>query len=390
MLYFSPLLRRVLLVLFVLGCFAVEVQAQSTDEPAPTETTQVDELEEAKEAYQQKFEERQSTERKIDDIFSNLAIGNPKERTKQLKEIEELQMRLPQLTIEVYEAAVHLAEVTPAGSLDRKIQRVTLEYCKACVGGNKHIFPINPVRSLEVCEVLKEGGFPATNLLPLEIHAAISIQDFEYAKTKINAVSESGVNGLEPLMDQVNQAEEKWIRESGFRAEEKDLPRIRMTTSHGDITFVLFEDNAPNAVRNFVSLIDKDFYDGHQFFEIKRGQLVRCGCPENNGSSSGMYKIANEASQENARHHFPGTLSMVTDDAQTACCHQFVITQVSTSHLDGNFPVIGRIIEGQEILDKIVQSAISETGDSKPKINSIEVLYRRPGSNYRPNKMEDN
>lgn len=392
MFYFSTSLRRVFLALVVIACLSDGLTAQSTDEPAPTETTQVDELEEAKKAYQRKVEEKQGTERKIDDIFSNLAIGNPKRRTKQLEEIEELQQRLPQLAVDVYEAAVNVAKVTPSGSLDSKILRINLEYCKACVGGNKHLFPVNPTRALEVCEVLKDVGFPAGNLLPLEIHAAVSIQDFDYARTKVDAVMESGVDGLDPFLEQVSQAEEKWNRESGFRAQEKDLPRIRMTTSHGDITFVLFEDHAPNAVRNFVNLIDRDFYDGHQFFEIKRGQLIRCGCPENNGKSTGEYRIASEAKEENARHHFTGTLSMVTDEGQTACCNQFIITQAPTSQLDGNFPVIGRIIEGQEILDVIIQAAITSgaNSDSSPKINSIDVLYRRPDSTYRPIKMEDN
>lgn len=385
------LFRPAILILISLGCFVTSAQAQPPEDPPPEETPQVDEWDAAKKIYEEKVTERKNTENKINEIFSNLVLGNREERAKQIKQIEDLKLRREELTVEVFEAAANLTQANEDG-LDRQLTRLNLEYGKACMGGNKHGFPINPERTLEICEMLRERGFPAANLLPLEVHASISIQRFETAKEKINSAIEAGASKLEPLMDKVTKAEEKWNREKEFLDSENDLPTISIQTSHGEITLILYEDHAPETVRNFVSLIDQKFFDGHEFFEIKRGQMVRSGCPNNNGNSLAKYQIANEATRDDARHHFVGSISMVTNSDHTSCCHQFIITRAPLGHLDGNFPVFGRVLEGMDVMDKIVESAIvsGTSGETMPKIDSIKVLYRRPNTTYRPKKMENN
>lgn len=382
---------RGFLILVALCCMNTSVHSQTPEDPPTTETPQVEEWEAAKKAYDEKVNERKTTRKQINDIFANLTLTDREERAAQLKQIGQLKLRLEELKLEIFEAAVQLTKTNQEG-LDRNITRVNLEYGQACAGGNKHCFPVNYQRTIEICELLRERGIPTANLLPLETHASVAIQQFESAKEKINAAIKAGASGLEPLLEKITQSEEKWTREQEFQAAENDLPRIRINTSLGTITLVLYEDNAPETVKNFVSLIDQNFFDGHEFFEVKRGQLVRSGCPKNNGSSLGKYQIENEATREDARHHFAGTISMVTNAEQTSCCHQFIIAHGPMPHLDGNFPVFGRIIEGIDTMDKIVESAIlsEANSESMPKIESIEVLYRRSETDYRPRKIENN
>ncbi|MDB4778042.1 peptidylprolyl isomerase [bacterium] len=340
--------------------------------------------------YKQLKEEYRKKEKKINELYSNLNLGSQETRAEQFKEINALQVELDRARVEMFEAA--LAAAREIDDLERAPMYEVMEYAKSSYGGSRHSIPFDPAKTIEICEVLRQRGVLESKLFQLEVNASLASLNFENVRKRINDAAQKGATLPQPFIDGVNAAEEKWTREKKLRTEEKDLPTIRMETTQGDITFVLFEDEAPEAVRNFVSLIDSEFYDGLDFFQVKRGQMVRSGCPQNDGNSVPAYSVASEAENDNARHHFAGSLSMLTDTNKNSCCSQFIISQRPLPHLDNNFTVIGRVIEGMDVLDNIIQVTNSsiQRGESKPKIQLIEVLSRRSGTTYIPNKLDEN
>lgn len=344
----------------------------------------------AEERYLQNKSELRKTEKKINDLYINLDLGSQGIRSKQLEEIQKLQQQEDQLVVEVYESAVDT--VRDSEELDPRLAHSLQEYAIASMGGGIRRVPYSPAKTVEICDLLEERGVERANFFNLKFRAKMASLEFEEIRSIVDEAVEIGVTFPQSFMDNLDTAEQKWIREKSFRSAESNLPKIRLETELGDIELVLYEDQAPNAVKNFVSLIDKDFFKGLEFFEAKRGVQVRSGCAQNTGSAPSAYTIASEAESENARHHFPGSISMMTDERLNVCYSQFIITQRPLPHLDGRYPVIGRVVSGLDILDQIVRATDSSNVSGGPRvvIDSIEVLNLRADTTYVPEKMDQN
>ena len=164
-------------------------------------------------------------------------------------------------------------------------------------------------------------------------------------------------------MEQIPEYRRKWARELEFRAAEAkadDLPRVKLTISDstgkkikGEIVVELFENEAPNTVANFVSLVNKPFFDGLKFHRVLPGFMAQGGDPKGDGTGGPGYHIADECFQPNHRDHFRGSLSMAHAAARDTGGSQFFINFTPTAHLDGLHTVFGRLIEGMEVLSKI-------------------------------------
>jgi len=178
--------------------------------------------------------------------------------------------------------------------------------------------------------------------------------------------------------------QKQWQKEAKLRAAEEktnDLPRVRLFIEHrrfavkdgqvtakvestgkGDVVLELFEDQAPIAVANFLSLVEKKFYDGTKFFLADPARIVAGGCPltknadpADDGTGHPGYFIPDEFDSPKARGHFRGTLSMVnTGESKTAGC-QFLITLTPQPTMDGRFTVFGRVLQGQDVIERITQ-----------------------------------
>jgi cyclophilin family peptidyl-prolyl cis-trans isomerase len=154
-----------------------------------------------------------------------------------------------------------------------------------------------------------------------------------------------------------------------------DLPIAKIITTKGPITIVLFEDQAPNTVANFISLAQSGYYDGTRFHRVIPKFMTqggdpnsRIGAPGQPGTSGPGYKIKDELNDDDMRKHFAGTLSMANSGPDTGGS-QFFLTHVPTPHLDGRHTVFGRITKGLEINrdievnDTIVTIVISNPRD---------------------------
>jgi len=226
--------------------------------------------------------------------------------------------------------------------------------------------------------------------------AAFCTNDFDSAEKYLTdaqnagAIGEAGGKFLQLIPDY----KEFWKIEKDLRAKESEakgeaeLPRVKISTSKGDMVIELFENEAPGAVGNFISLIEKKFYDGLTFHRVLPGFMVQGGCPKGDGTGGPGYNIYCECYQPNHRKHFRGTLSMAHAVARDTGGSQFFLTFVPTAHLNGVHTAFGRVIEGMDVLGRIQRVDPEEKSGVEPdKIVKMEVLRKR-SHEYAPNKVQ--
>ena len=116
------------------------------------------------------------------------------------------------------------------------------------------------------------------------------------------------------------------------------MTRAIMETSKGTINLVLFDQDAPNTVKNFTDLAEKGYYDGLSFHRVIDNFMVQGGCPQGTGTGGPGYKINCEI---NANKHLAGTLSMAHAGKNTGGS-QFFICHSPQPHLDGVHTTFGK------------------------------------------------
>ena len=210
------------------------------------------------------------------------------------------------------------------------------------------------------------------------------------------------VNGIR---QEAVELDTRWHAEQKLRqAEDKadNLPRVRLviehrrfvlengkptakveTTGREEALVELFEDQAPATVANFLTLVSKKFYDGTKFYLAEPASLVAGGCPltknddpADDGSGGPGYFIPDEFKLPKARGHFRGSLSMVRSPAPNSAGSRFLITLVPQPWMDGQFTVFGRVIKGQEAIDRITQGRTHPEVAEFGRIIPGDVLVR--------------
>ncbi|UMZ72507.1 peptidylprolyl isomerase [Natranaerofaba carboxydovora] len=129
------------------------------------------------------------------------------------------------------------------------------------------------------------------------------------------------------------------------------MKKATIETEKGTMVVELYEQNAPGTVENFVKLIKENFYDGLTFHRVIPGFVNQGGCPKGTGTGGPGYTIKCET-ENNPNKHERGSLSMAHAGKDTGGS-QFFICHASQPHLDGKHTVFGKVIEGDEVIDKI-------------------------------------
>ncbi len=136
-------------------------------------------------------------------------------------------------------------------------------------------------------------------------------------------------------------------------------PIVTITMEDGSVMKAeLYPEIAPESVNNFISLINKKFYDGLTFHRVIYGFMIQGGCPQGTGTGGPGYHIKGEFSQngfENNLKHTPGVLSMARSMFPNSAGSQFFLMHKDAPHLDGSYAAFGKIIEGMEVVDKIAE-----------------------------------
>lgn len=156
-------------------------------------------------------------------------------------------------------------------------------------------------------------------------------------------------------------------------------PIITITMENGDVMKAeLYPDIAPNTVNNFVSLVNKGYYNGLIFHRVIKGFMIQGGCPDGTGMGGPGYSIKGEFSQNgfaNDLKHTEGVLSMARAMHPDSAGSQFFIMHKNSPHLDGAYAAFGKIIEGMENVNKIAETATdyADRPLEDQKIKSITV-----------------
>lgn len=127
----------------------------------------------------------------------------------------------------------------------------------------------------------------------------------------------------------------------------------------GTIRLELYPDVAPNTVNNFISLVNKKYYDGLIFHRVIKGFMIQGGCPNGTGMGGPGYGIKGEFSQngvENTLKHTEGVLSMARAMDPNSAGSQFFIMHKNAPHLDGGYAAFGKVIEGMDIVNRIAET----------------------------------
>lgn len=146
----------------------------------------------------------------------------------------------------------------------------------------------------------------------------------------------------------------------------------------GVIKAELYPETAPNTVNNFISLIQKGFYDGKIFHRVIPGFMIQGGCPDGTGMGGPGYTIKGEFAFngfENNLKHTAGVLSMARAMHPDSAGSQFFIMHEKSPHLDGAYAAFGKITEGMDVVNKIAETATDyqDRPLEEQKMNTVTV-----------------
>lgn len=405
------MLCRVLLFLFVLlvgftgllaGFAETHAQAPATNS-APNSTAT---------AAKTRFDQLQNQWR---DLYVQLAKksrekgSGSKGHSKLDHEIDALSEQIEGMVDKIVESglAVHRAGITDDAMVNSTLTSIAGFYVTGDANGDggdqyeKALPVIQQMLSAGLGEQSKElwlwGGVAAFNL-----------NDFSLAEEYFNQAKARGLLGASPPgqgrgdpLNRVWQLARKqvqdlaatrqaWQLEQAIRAKEAtadNLPRVRFHTSRGNVVIELFEDHAPQAVANFITLVKSGFYDGVVFHRVLPAFMAQGGDPTGTGSGGPGYNIRCECYGPNIRKHFRGSMSMAHAGRNTGGS-QFFLTFVPTSYLDGRHTVFGRVVEGMDAASALRRRDPSSPGP-KPTPDKIikAVVLRDRGHGYEFEKL---
>lgn len=146
-------------------------------------------------------------------------------------------------------------------------------------------------------------------------------------------------------------------------------PIVTIEMENGDVIKAeLYPETAPNTVNNFISLINKGYYNGLIFHRVIPGFMIQGGDPKGTGTGGPGYSIKGEFDANGVKNpvkHSRGVLSMARTMAPNSAGSQFFIMHEDAPHLDGQYAAFGKVIEGIEAVDNIC--AVRTDYNDKPR-----------------------
>ena len=156
-------------------------------------------------------------------------------------------------------------------------------------------------------------------------------------------------------------------------------PIVTFEMENGDVFKAeLYPEIAPNTVNNFISLVNKKFYDGVIFHRVIYGFMIQGGDPTGTGMGGPGYGIDGEFAYngfKNDLKHTPGVLSMARAMNPNSAGSQFFVMHKTSPHLDGQYAAFGKVIEGLEVVNAIAetQTDYSDRPLEKQMMKSVTV-----------------
>jgi peptidyl-prolyl cis-trans isomerase B (cyclophilin B) len=156
----------------------------------------------------------------------------------------------------------------------------------------------------------------------------------------------------------------------------------------GVMEIELFPEVAPNTVHNFISLVQKGYYDGLIFHRIIPGFMIQGGDPTGTGTGGPGYSIKGEFEQNgfaNTLQHQRGVISMARTNRPDSAGSQFFLMVADAPHLDGAYAAFGQVVKGMDVADAIVSAPrdrmdkpLAEQRMEKLTVETFGVEYPEP------------
>ncbi|HEY4508907.1 MAG TPA: peptidylprolyl isomerase [Candidatus Paceibacterota bacterium] len=144
---------------------------------------------------------------------------------------------------------------------------------------------------------------------------------------------------------------------------------ITIETNYGKIVFETYDSDAPNTVKNFVTLANKGFYNGLVFHRVIKGFMIQGGDPTGNGTGGPGYQFADELNPNTASYkagYKKGVVAMANAGPNTNGSQFFIMT--ADYPLPNAYTIFGKVVSGQDVVDKIVSV---ETGVNDRPITPV-------------------
>ena len=159
-------------------------------------------------------------------------------------------------------------------------------------------------------------------------------------------------------------------------------------TEKGRIVVMFHPERAPNHVENFKTLARKGFYDGTRFHRVIRGFMVQGGDPNSKdmdksdswgtgGNVGANGREININAEFNEIKHVPGVLSMARSSNPNSASSQFFIMHGVATSLDGQYSAFGRVVEGMDVVEEIVDVSILKSPDAGTVFPNFAVVIKR-------------
>ena len=162
-------------------------------------------------------------------------------------------------------------------------------------------------------------------------------------------------------------------------------PIVTFETTAGTITAELYPEIAPNTVNNFISLINKGFYDGLIFHRVIKGFMIQGGDPDGVGTGGPGYSIKGEFAingVENNLKHTAGVLSMARSMMPNSAGSQFFIMHKDAPHLDGQYAAFGKVTDGMDTVNAIAETETDYSDAPLEPQMIIKVTVDTDGVDY--------
>jgi peptidylprolyl isomerase len=238
-----------------------------------------------------------------------------------------------------------------------------------------------------IAKVLFDSDSKHSNeLLEAIAYTAYAMNDFDLSWAALAKLSQQIKLPLKLQMmsEETAALKTKWERELKFRetdATTNTNPRVLFLTNRGEIEIELFEDQAPQAVANFIFLVERGYYKRKLFFRVIEHLAAQAGCERGDGQGNAGYTIPGEMQREDHRDIFRGSLffavgsdEVTKETKPDSASSQFLIAMMPQPHLDGKMTVFGRIVSGEHLLGTLARMDLSDEKQKKDTNNKPDFI----------------
>ena len=384
----SPTMLSCLSILpasLVLAALLASSLAQDATRPPPANDS-------VYEQFVQLVREQEENSKTIDHLLTTMPIGFVEKQQEYRNRIAALRKRNHELVGQIQALAIQAMD--GADSIPADLARYLTRLAEMKMSGKDPQVTFDPVGARQIIRKLLESDPDKAVLAMMAYRAEFLNQDFVAASQWVKRAIQAGYQ-LDPRIEaSLKSLRRAWAQEQELRkaeADADDLPRVLLETDAGKITIELFENQAPNSIAQFLTLVDQGFYDGLDFFQVSATQYARTGCPKNDGTGDPGYRVPNEADRPEARKFFTGTVGLFIDD-QNSAGSQWFITKQPLPFLNGRHTAIGRVIDGMPIVYKIQVmqgNRVRAKADIRPTRISRAVVLRKRDHEYQPVRVAD-